>query len=935
MSADLIEEVTVYGLRSSILDSVQAKRRADTIADLVDAGALASLPDQSIADALGRIPGVTTVRDSGQSSQLNIRGMNGDFIQTTLNGREQASTSGYTESTRWMAFDQYPAELITQAAVYKSPKASHLEGGVAATVELKTANPLEAEKDHNFAANARYSYNDAADDVGADDTGERLSFSYQGKFLDGMLGVGVGYSRLVQPNNFEGARAGADSKNGYTNADINGDGVAEDRAQSFQFQAGTGNDTRDGYLATVVFQPNDTIKAQFDYFKSEFESEDFRHGITVSGMQDAVDPAFYEILNPTISGGAVTGATIAINDPKSRNDSFPWFETRSEDQSTQADSDSYGLNVQWQLSDRASLTFDIARSEGTKTRKDRLASMHAYEFGGTATALDEDGNPDEREIYQELSGQTFTYRMNGDEIPTATFNTDFTDLNRMRLSRYEEYPHTYTDEIDSYQVDFALDVEWNFVSSIEMGVRYSERTFDSRRGTFLYGARDGQFNVVGADGRWDQYCADNLSQIDCVPQALNGFVSVGSVQGAPDHLVADLDALANAVFGPGNFEGQQVFSRDWTFVESGALDEDVFAYYLMANIDTEIAGIPVTGNFGVRVVETDVKASGVQNVGFDEDGNGLGVPITDDAGVTRTNYDYVSYGPEYTDTLPSINLNFELSEQDQIRFAAAKVLGRPPVGQLKGGAGSWVSGNDGDIYNVWSKGSPFLDPFRATQAEVSYEHYFDDGGAATVAVFWKDIETLVEDANFGPDDEWPGINVPDGFSQGEYQTKVNSEDGGYIRGIELATTKTFSNLPGIFAGLGLTASYSYTESETEVSGGGLFSGETLPLPGLSENVWSTTLFWDIGNFSTHFNVRYRDEYVLNMAVPGSSTPIFAKEYTTMDAQASYSFDNGFDMVFQVNNLTDEPNISSFGNGSVLGEYREFGRQFYVGLNYKY
>ena len=146
---EVIEEIVTIGIRTSILGSVDAKRNADSIADIVDAGALGALPDQSIADALGRVPGVTTVRDSGQSSQLSIRGMNGDFIQTTLNGREQASTSGYSAGTRWMSFDQYPAELITQAAVYKSPKASQLEGGVAGIVELKTGNPLEASKQHS------------------------------------------------------------------------------------------------------------------------------------------------------------------------------------------------------------------------------------------------------------------------------------------------------------------------------------------------------------------------------------------------------------------------------------------------------------------------------------------------------------------------------------------------------------------------------------------------------------------------------------------------------------------------------------------------------------------------------------------------------------------------------------------------------------------
>jgi phosphoribosylformimino-5-aminoimidazole carboxamide ribotide isomerase len=162
-----IEEVVVTAsITQSIMNSVDTKRQADSIVDVVDAGALGVLPDQSIADALGRVPGVTTIRDSGQSSQLNIRGMNGDFIQTTLNGREQVSTAGFSEATRWSSFDQYPAELISQAAVYKAPKASQIEGGVAGVVELKTADPLQAPNPHNFVASARLSLNDAADDYG-------------------------------------------------------------------------------------------------------------------------------------------------------------------------------------------------------------------------------------------------------------------------------------------------------------------------------------------------------------------------------------------------------------------------------------------------------------------------------------------------------------------------------------------------------------------------------------------------------------------------------------------------------------------------------------------------------------------------------------------------------------------------------------------------
>jgi iron complex outermembrane receptor protein len=734
--------------------------------------------------------------------------------------------------------------------------------------------------------------------------------------------VALGYSHLEQPNNFTGARAGADAQIGYdTTADYNGDGANDARARAFQWQAGTGDDKRDGYLATVVFKPADNFKAQFDYFKSVFDRTDLRHGITVGGLQNANT---FALSGTSVSNNVVNDATITIIDPTAGGiDGSPWFEARSEDQSTKADTDSYGFNAEWEINDTNKLNFDISRSEGTKTRKDRIVSMHAYDL-----TEDSSGN---LVTWEEAAGQSFSYVGNGDAIPDATFGgVDFTDLSKMRLSRYEEYPHEYTDKVDSAKLDYKLQLDWGVLASLEAGVRVSERDFDSQRGAFLYGSRDGQYNG---------YCADNMTSgaaaIDCMPQELGGYVDVQSVSGAPDHLVVtNMDGLATSIFGAGNYGGKQVFSRDWTFVESGLLEEDVNAYYLMANIEAELGSVGLTGNFGVRYVESDVKSSGVQNVG-----TGNGVPITDDVGVTQDNYDYVTYGPEFTDTLPALNLNFAITDDDIVRFAAAKVMSRPPVGQLKGGAGSWNSTNNaGETeYNVWTKGSPYLDPFRANQFDLSYEHYFEEGDAVTVAAFWKDIESLVEKqfiAAGEADFDALGIEIPAGMVPGAFETYVNNDKGGYIRGLELAATDTFTSLPGIFAGLGVTASYSYTESETEISGGNLY-GQTLPLPGLSKNVWSATGFWDIGSFSTHVNVRYRDEYILNMPIPGSSTPVQAKEYTTVDAQASYGFDNGIEIVFSVNNLTDEPNVISYSQDSALGEYKEFGRQYYMGINYKY
>ncbi|ABD79851.1 TonB-dependent receptor [Saccharophagus degradans] len=927
-----LEEVVVTGIRSSILNSVAVKRDADTIVEVVDAGDLSSLPDASIADSLGRLPGVTTVRDSGQSSQLNIRGMNGDFIQTTLNGREQATTSSETESLRWMAFDQYPAELITQAAVYKSPKASLVEGGVAATVELKTANPLDAAQDHNFNVKARLSYNDAAEDVGADANGNRLSASYMGKFLDETLGVSLGFSHLDQPNSFTKARASADDQLGYGTDDPDPENGIYRLPAALQFQAGSGKDIRDSYMAAVVWEPSDNLSLSVDYFATKFESEDIRHGVTVGSLGGGGATLTPLSVN---SAGEIEDFAVAITDPHIQRKGGTWIESRTEDQSSNADSTAIGVNLEWVIREGSTLSLDFADSSGEKTRKDRLATMHAYEPYTTGDAR-----------WSELASQGFTYESNGDDIPTLelTGDIDLTSLDQMKLGRYEEYPHLYTDDVQSFKVDFVQEVELGFVNSIETGVRLSERVFDSERGAFLWGSRDGIFNI--GDGETESWCDDNLSDpfVECSPIALDGFASVGSVEGAPDHLVVSIDGLADEIFGAGNYEGKQIWARDWTFVESGALVEDTKAFYILANIETQLGDIPVTGNFGVRHVKTDVKAQGLVYVG-----NDAGDTIVDDVGNSNSNFVEGEFGPEFSDTLPSLNLNFELTDSDYVRLAAAKVLGRPPVGQMKGGAGGWFDTTTVDQdgvptevprYNVWTKGTPYLDPFRATQLDVSYEHYFEDDGAVTVAGFYKKIDTLVQQRNYAPgeiDFIDYGITIPDSAPEdtveGAFNTFENSE-GGYIRGIELAGTKTFTSLPGVFGGLGLTASYSYTESETEV-GGGALSGETVSLPGLSENVWSATAFWDIDNFSTHLNVRSRDEYVVNLAIPGSSTPVLAKPYTTVDIQASYAFDMGLEVVLQANNLTDEPNKQDYGSSSLLGEYSSYGRQFYVGVNYAF
>jgi outer membrane receptor protein involved in Fe transport len=51
---------------------------------------------------------------------------------------------------------------------------------------------------------------------------------------------------------------------------------------------------------------------------------------------------------------------------------------------------------------------------------------------------------------------------------------------------------------------------------------------------------------------------------------------------------------------------------------------------------------------------------------------------------------------------------------------------------------------------------------------------------------------------------------------------------------------------------------------------------------------------------------------------------------------SYNWpEQGISVVLSGNNLTDEEAVSSYAVGGTLGEIRQFGRQFYFGVNYQF
>lgn len=934
-----VESIEIRGFRGSVVKSLNTKRFSDTVVDAISADDIGGLPDVSIADSLTRLPGVTSIRIDGQSSELNIRGLSGGFVFSTLNGREQVSSAG----GRTVQFDQFPSELIEQAQVYKSQKASLIEGGVAGTIELKTANALDNEEDEVVRISAHGNWNEAAaDNADSGSIGHRLTASYQKKFMDDTVGLSVGLARMFQPTvssrfvNYQ-----FDEKNLSTVYD----GAPESLLVSsgFEINERGGEDTRNAFVMALNWQASDTFHVQTDLFYSDFESLKWDRGLRVSGLHN-IESGALTLTNPIIANGALVGGTFS-RDPSgeipsatlSRREVFNMnVQTQADDNSTESSVFSAGIKADWEVNDRITVTFDLAHSEAEETYHDRVIRMAMFEDASAATPLVEDN-------------LEMTYHLNSLGVPTVSFNQDFTDINKMMVTSAEAYPHIEENSSDALRVDLKYEMNSDIFSSFETGLRVSKREYELDRGRFVYGTtdyrmRNGQYITYDADGNEVvRYAPFQLTE-DMVTSTSIG----GDLSSMPAFLAIDNGAVLDAWLPGVDQTPVKLWAHNWTMTQNNIVEEDVWAAYFQANLDTELFGKPLAGNLGVRVVRTEQASTGLIFMGQDQ-----GVPIADETGVVNNDYILGTKGVTYTDVLPSLNLNFSLTENDQLRFAYAKVMARPELQKMaNGGSFDFVAEDDGYFINLNSGTSPTLRPFYAHQFDLSYEHYLEGGNGAFVAAIWyKDIDNMVADAaeeHF--DYAAAGIDVPSppeskvhddegnviDWQNGTYRHADNVADAGYIRGIEIAYTQTFDFLPDLWKGLGVNLNFSYTESEITVPS--KVPGEVGlpgPLEGLSPRVYSATVFYDYDEkFNARISARYREAYLSRQIAIGSDQSAYFNEETIFSAQMSYNFTENLQGVVSMDNLTDEPNVSYFGDSTRTGTIQYFGRTLYFGVNYK-
>ena len=259
-AGEATQQVVVTGIRRGIEDAIATKRNSSSIVEALSAEDIGKLPDNTVAESLTRLTGVTVQRNktNGKATDVSVRGMSPSFNGSLLNGREQASTS----DARYPEFDLFPSELTGSVVVYKTPDASLMGQGLASTIDLHTVRPLDFGK---RAIVANYKREKIGVDSGSQPGyGHRTTLSYIDQFADRTLGIALSVQSFKEDN---GGELVFDNWGGYApQVDFNGAQVTV--PGGFLFDTQRRKSARDGLSLTVQWKPNDRFKTSTDIFYS-------------------------------------------------------------------------------------------------------------------------------------------------------------------------------------------------------------------------------------------------------------------------------------------------------------------------------------------------------------------------------------------------------------------------------------------------------------------------------------------------------------------------------------------------------------------------------------------------------------------------------------------------------------------------------------------
>lgn len=883
-----VEEVMVTGsYAQSLRNALNVKRESTGIVDSIFAEDVGKFPDQNIADSLGRIPGVAIEQDDGEGRSITVRGLGDAYTMVTVNGmpsQSLAAGSGGVRTSRAFDFNVFASELFSRLDVAKSTAGELEDGSLGATVGLRTARPFDYDE-FAAAANVEAGYYDGSGAVKPRVSG-LLSFSND---VVGFL-TSVAYSQKEAP--LTGAESGRWNqqvtdlkKPSNSNIFLCADAVCgSDKAMMqsawhpriARYADKTNDQDRLGVTSSFQWQIADETLLSIDGLYSKIEvarDEPFMEAISLA-RNDATGMRQMSVLDYMVDEN-YTMVSAEVTDADFRSEAF---------------------RADWS-SEFTQLSLDLKHEFSDNFRMNILAGM-------TESVLD---NREVTVIYEHFSSNDsrdyVTYADASDTIswdysnmksPVLNYSFDTANPANWEFSEYRDRVYDATSDTDMARVDFAYDLAEGY--------------------TAKFGATQKSYGYQITEDRADL----TFAQADVA----NGGVKDGNACGITAAVSADdgnVQTAGGQTFFYPDFNRRTEFqdSGCWAYVAQPGntrdVEEEVFGYFAQIDIDTELFGNRLRGNIGVREAETDLRAEGITII------DKVATPVV------------VKHS--YSDTLPSLTLAYNLTEDLVLRGAAAKVLARPELTDLNPG-GSITTFGDPKV----SYGNPYIEPFRADSFDLGLEWYYADDALAGITLFQKDVESFpTSDNQF--DVPWPQLGLPNSLLGGQVDTlkdalfdvsyKING-GGGNIQGAEFAWQQQLSFLPGPdwVRGFGIQANYTLVD-EAELDGGS-------PMRNVSEDSYNFTLYWEGEKFQARISNSYRGEYYTNTSSTNPWQNRVVDDSNYVGVSASYDLTEQLKITFKGVNITDESKYEYETEGVArLVTNHSAGASYFVGASYKF
>ncbi|MES3026055.1 MAG: TonB-dependent receptor [Pseudomonadota bacterium] len=450
------------------------------------------------------------------------------------------------------------------------------------------------------------------------------------------------------------------------------------------------------------------------------------------------------------------------------------------------------------------------------------------------------------------------------------------------------------DRLSAVHLNAARKLDLGLVDRVKFGVRVSDRVKSYHQTT------------------WD------VAPTGSIP---NSAYHTVNVEGMPPLIrLNDFYGTVAQVYGPNAFNVNGRMPTDDDRKASWRVTERSESIYAQADLSGELFGKPVRGNAGVRVVHTRQAGEGLSSdsMGWVEQPDGSWKEVV----TLSPSKD----GTSYTEILPSMNLIFNMTDQQQLRFSMARAMSRAPIDEMRGAQNIWRPSNPMEPLSGGG-GNTRLLPMMSNQLDLAYQWYFGKGNLFSAGAFYKQVSRYItintDRTKMASSD--PLLNGRDVV----FTRSVNGK-GGDMRGLELIYQQNFNKLPAPFDGLGLSSNYAYTTSNVKEA---VPAGDPYPIEGLIKHLAGLTLWYEKGGYEARLSANYHS--------PVPRTPGWdAGKLITNEAETwvSMSFSKHLtpklQLRFGIENLTDQKSVSTSAKNPASISVSEFGRRYNLGLSYK-